>query len=472
MYESFIQVDDEILRFTPGGPDPVLMHRGDFQRVLPRHQWHVARVFREGSSWDFQVLSQSLLGRIGDERFLMIAARHLRRRGGKAPGDNGLCLADLDTSGLWSMCRTLAAAIASGTYKPGPGRVVSIPKAGKPGEFRELTILNVQDRIVGRAVTLVLGELLERRFSPRSFGFRPGRSTHTALATALTIARQHGRWHWACDDVKSAFDVIPRRRFLDACRRHFPRDVVEFIDLISTTESGRGIRQGSPESPLLANLYFDRFLDQPWQAKHPDTPLIRYADDLLLLCRTAEEAAAKYAAMAQMARSAGTPLKGLAESSIMSLRGGQAVTWLGYTIRREANHVAVRIADKAWQHLEWRLDKANVSPFSSVRASQIATGWINYMGPCFPFENHEEVVAQVRSVATARALEEIPGDGKLIEMWSAAHDRWTEQLETVQDTVPDECSDGPNRDAVETGDLLDDDSHDADYLSSEDQGAF
>jgi hypothetical protein len=86
---------------------------------------------------------------------------------------------------------------------------------------------------------------------------------------------------------------------LEACRRHFPAEVIEFIKVIADKGTKRGIRQGSPASPLLTNIFYDNCLDRPWHPSRPELPLFRYAADMLLVCQTIEDATDAYSWFAQ-----------------------------------------------------------------------------------------------------------------------------------------------------------------------------
>jgi hypothetical protein len=374
-----------------------------------------------------------LMRRIADARTMRVAIDSLTRHGAKAPGPSQTRLEELSDSERWSLARALAACVADGTYRLGPSRKVPIPKEGRPGEFRVLTIQSAEDRVVGKAAQLVLAPLIEPMFSPFSFGFRKQVGRFEALATMLALARRQNKWFAVCTDVEKAFDKIPHSRLIDACRHHVPEDVANFIGLISHTGKKRGIPQGAPHSPLCANVFFDRFLDRPEQRSHPRRPLNRYADNLLLLCESAGEAEEALEELSELARAAGTPLKAAA-SSISDLRGGESLEWLGFILRREGDSIALRIGETAWQRLEWRFAKAHHADNAWLRARQIAQGWIDQMAACFKFEDREGVLRRIRHMAERFAFDEIPARSELLQRWGAAHARW-HRLYTKQEKL-------------------------------------
>lgn len=420
MYDSCTQPFDSIA-LTKNGDDPALLHVGDRHRPLRIHRRHLAAIHRGA---DAPPIGPLLMRRIADARTLREAAAQLLRKGRKAAGPNRVRLDELELHELWSLCRLLARIIRVKTYRPGAVRRAKIPKEGKPGEFRRLTIQNAEDRLVAKATLLILEPLVDRVFSPFSFGFRPKRSRLSALATAIAFARLQNRWVWVTADVEKAFDRIPAAPFLDSCRKHFPADVVEFVSLIACRGKKRGHAQGSPISPFLANLYFDDRLDRPWHKRHWQDVLLRYADDLLLMYSDVDAAAKGHTELSRLAVSAGTPLKLEPNGNVHDLRHGGSVQLLGFTLSLEAGEVAIRIGEKSWDRLSAGLAKANLSDNAPLRARAIVEGWIEQMAPTYAFEDCAAVVRRLRETAEAQAFDEIPTESELRTIWSTAHARW------------------------------------------------
>ena len=133
---------------------------------------------------------------------------------------------------------------------------------------------------------------LDPTFAPASFGYRPGMGRENALAYAEAMAEMTGSWVWVLEDVKDAFDNVPLGRLLDIVRKRLAaEDIVELIRVVAgSARRPGGSRQGSSLSPLLLNTYLDHLLDRPWAKRQPATPLIRVADDLLVLARDGDGA--------------------------------------------------------------------------------------------------------------------------------------------------------------------------------------
>jgi RNA-directed DNA polymerase len=187
--------------------------------------------------------------------------------------------------------------LKSGRYQPKPVKRVRIPKPGKKKEKRPLGIPAVRDRVVQQALRLVLEPIYERRFAEHSYGFRPGRSCHDALRRVYGQL-VGGHPHVVDIDIKGYFDTIDQERLLKLLREDVADGAV--IELIKTflkagvlEEDGKleptetGTPQGGVISPLLSNLYLDE-LDHLMESE--GYAMTRYADDMVILCRTREEA--------------------------------------------------------------------------------------------------------------------------------------------------------------------------------------
>ena len=195
----------------------------------------------------------------------------------------------------------LEQALKQGSYRPEPVKRVEIPKG--PGQTRPLGIPVVKDRIVQTALKLVIEPIFENEFHHSSYGFRPGRSCHAALREVDRLIKA-GHTHVVDADLKGYFDSIPHQRLLARVEERISDGrILELIQAYLSQDIVRGAErwtptggtpQGAVISPLLANLYLHP-LDGLMHSK--GYRMVRYADDFVVLCQTAEQA---HAALAEV----------------------------------------------------------------------------------------------------------------------------------------------------------------------------
>ena len=242
----------------------------------------------EGGKW-FR-----LFDKVFAERNLWTAFQQVARNGG-APGVDHQTVQDFERrlpDPIWELSDTLKA----GRFTPQPIRRVQIPKLGST-EKRPLGIPTVRDRVVQAAIVNVIEPIFEHDFAEHSYGFRPGRGCKDALRRVDQLVKA-GYVHIVDADLKGYFDSIPHEQLMTRLKTKIADGPVlrliesflqaDILDEASQWTPTQGAPQGAVLSPLLSNIYLDP-LDHLVAAAGYE--MVRYADDFVILCRTAEDAA-------------------------------------------------------------------------------------------------------------------------------------------------------------------------------------
>ena len=357
------------------------------------------------------------------------------QQNGGAPGVDAVSIdrfADKERANLYKLWNRMS----SGSYFPGPVRAVEIPKDHGLG-VRVLGVPNTVDRIAQTTAAMLLEEKLEPIFHQDSYGYRPRRNAHDALA--VTRKRCWSK-DWVLDlDVRAFFDSVPHDLLLKAVAHHTDeRWVLLCIERWLTAPMQmpdgtlvareKGTPQGSPISPLLANLFMHYAFDKWMDREYPGSPFERYADDAVIHCDTEAQARNLWAALADRLGSVGLELhpdktkvvyckdanrRGNSEHTIFdflgyTFRGRRAEGRRGFFMSFSPAMSAKAKKAKSKQIREWRLIRRSGTDLSDL-AEEInpqVRGWINYYGACVP-RMRKEVTACERRDRQSNAVQEM-----------------------------------------------------------------
>jgi RNA-directed DNA polymerase len=337
--------------------------------------------------------------------------------GRQTPGIDKATVAGIENGpGVGVFLEEIRDLLKSGEFRPVPVRQVMIPK--KSGKLRKLGIPAVRDRVVQAALKLVLEPIFEADFQPFSYGFRPGRRAHDAIAEIHHLSSGTRNYHWVLEaDIRACFDEIGHLPLMGRLRRRIKdKRVLALVKAFlkagvmtadgNQEETGTGTPQGGILSPLLANIALSALDDHfagHWQQQmktqdqrrarrrrgQGNWRMIRFADDFVVMVsgerRHAEALREKVAAVL-----ATLGLR-LAEEKTRVVHIDEGFDFLSFTIRRmrkrgtDKHYVYTVPSKKAIQAVK---DKVTAKTYRSTlyqepdvliqSISQILRGWANY----------------------------------------------------------------------------------------------
>jgi group II intron reverse transcriptase/maturase len=328
----------------------------------------------------------------------LTAAYQQAKRNGGAPGLDGQTFADIEAAGLDHFLAALRDELLAGTYHPQPNRAVEIPK--EKGKVRTLQIPCIRDRVVQGALKLILEAIFEADFCPNSYGYRPKRSPHQAVAEVRrSLLRRMSTGIEV--DLARYFDTI-RHDVLwqQIARRVQDPAVLHLVKQIVKAGGKMGVPQGGPFSPLAANIYlnevdwaFDAIRRQTAQGPYEAVNYHRFADDIVITV-SGHHTKRGWAARALQRLQEHLTRLGVEvnreKTKVVDTLRGETFEFLGFEFRRVQKHTGdghfilltprkkARLAIKA--RLRELLRYVGALPLKEVIAqlNLILAGWVQY----------------------------------------------------------------------------------------------
>jgi RNA-directed DNA polymerase len=339
-------------------------------------------------------------------------AYRIAKGNGGAPGIDGQSFADIESAGPAAFLAAVREDLVTGRYKPMPNRRVEIPKGN--GKFRTLQIPCIRDRVVQGALKLILEAIFEADFCPNSYGFRPQRSPHRALAEVRRSVMR--RMSTIIDvDLSRYFDTIRHSVLLDKIAQRIPDpQVMHLVKQIIQVGGKIGVPQGGPFSPLAANIYlnevdwyFDAIRRKTAEGDYEAVNYHRFADDIVITV-SGHHSKRGWAERALQRLQEQFALIGVElnteKTKLVNTLNGEAFGFLGFDLRRvrkrggEGYFILLTPKKKARKAIKAKIRdiiaRGGATPVAELvkRINAALAGWVTY----FRVGNSSRAFSEVR----------------------------------------------------------------------------
>ncbi len=342
----------------------------------------------------------------------LLEAYRIAKRNDGAPGIDGQRFVDIESAGLAPFLADLREDLLTGRYEPQPNREVDIPKDN--GKVRTLQIPCIRDRVVQGALKLILEAIFEADFCPNSYGFRPKRSPHRALAEVRRSVLR--RMSMVIDvDLTRYFDNIRHSVLLEKmAKRIQDPQVMHLVKQIIKVGGNVGVPQGGPFSPLAANIYlnemdwyFEAIRRKTAEGAYEAVNYHRFADDIIITVSGHHSKRGWAERVLQRLQEQLEPLGvelNREKTNVVDTLHGEAFGFLGFDLRRvpkrnaKGHFILMTPKKKARKAIKAKVREiirhGGATPAKALieRINAALAGWVNY----FRVGNSSRAFSEVR----------------------------------------------------------------------------
>lgn len=336
----------------------------------------------------------SLIDKIYDKNNILKAFKLVKKNKG-APGIDGETIQNFESL-IEDKINEIHCELKNGNYKPSPVRRTHIEK--DDGGKRPLGIPTVKDRVVQQAVKNIIEPIFEPYFHPSSYGYRPKRSCQMAVAKAEGFANKWGLKYVVDMDLSKCFDTLNHELIINSVNERISDGkVLKIINLFlesgvledgAFSETTIGSPQGGVISPLLMNIYMDKF-DQDMKVRN--IRIVRYADDILIFAKSKSEAGRNKAIATTILEQELKLTVNAKKTHITSIDEG--IAYLGFVIKRKYISIQPKRIEKLKNKIR-KLTPRNTGlnlEYLIGKLNPILRGWCNY----FRIANCKDAFAKI-----------------------------------------------------------------------------
>ncbi|MDM4019377.1 reverse transcriptase domain-containing protein [Roseiconus lacunae] len=365
------------------------------------------------------------LAKLADKDNLFRAFKNLQAHGGDGVGLDGATFSDFSPSEVFSVLRQVSLAIKDKTYRPSRTRTVPIPKPD--GDTRDLELQTVIDRTVAKSLQLALLPLAQQRLP---------RLTQSVVGVYKelhdTVRRTRQFW-LAPDDIKKCFDNVSVEAVMDSFRDRFSNpDLLWLIETVVRGFEGperhvgesKGISQGCPFSPMAMEWLLHSRLDIPFAQQTSSQTLLRYVDNLLVVCSDAQSGEQALAVCKELLAPLRMKLKHAPEDNPFDLREpSNDRSILGFN-PVWTDQLQLGIPSGTYDALRKKLVEAHRTPNPGKQAMSVINGFINAYGPAMTVPDRPTIISRLFDVLAECKHWEYPSN-RLCGLAEKAYGEWS-----------------------------------------------